>query len=49
LRLVKNGVPYDVAFSLSPVELEAYLICFGILDGGNFSFDRMKWMAPGEV
>ena len=43
LYLVKNGVPYSVAFALEPDERLAYVVIFGQLDGNDFDFDRGQW------
>jgi len=43
LFLVSCGVPYDVAFSLDDAERIGYLIIFGMLDGLNFDWKRLKW------
>jgi hypothetical protein len=40
---VKNGVPFDVAFSLPDVERTAYHITFGELEGGEFDWSAMNW------
>jgi hypothetical protein len=41
--LVKNGVPFDVAFSLSAEERLAFVVALGRLDGGEFDFVAMRW------
>lgn len=41
--LIKNGIPFDVAFSLSPAKRIAFAIKFGQLDGNKFNFDTMRW------
>lgn len=43
LYLIKNGIPFDVAFSLPEVELTAYAIILGRIDGGKWNWDRMTW------
>jgi hypothetical protein len=43
LYLVKNGVPFDVAFSLEQHEVTAYCIVFGILDGDEWDWSAMAW------
>jgi hypothetical protein len=48
LYLVKNGVDYDVAFSLTPIELEAHVIALGMLDGGRYSFKEGRWLSKDE-
>ena len=41
--LVKNGVPYDVAFTLEDDWVAAYCIAFGEMDGGTFDFNAFVW------
>ncbi len=44
LFLVKNGIPFDVAFSLSQTDTHAYLIIFAELDGvQKFNFERWRF------
>ncbi len=43
LYLVRNGVPFDVAFSLSPEERFAWVVVFGGLDGHVFDWDNLGW------
>ncbi len=43
LWLVKNGVPYDVALSLSRADVAAYGIIFGEFEGNSFDFTTMSW------
>jgi hypothetical protein len=43
LYLVKNGVPFDVAFSLPADERLAWVVALGTLDGGEFDFQSMQW------
>ena len=43
LYLVRNGVPFDVAFSLPADERLAWVVVFGTLDGGEFDFVSMRW------
>jgi DNA-directed RNA polymerase subunit K/omega len=40
---VKNGVPFDVAFSLPDEERKAWSIALGEIDGGKFNFDMGRW------
>ena len=42
LFLVKNGVPYDVAFCLEDTKVEAFCIIFGELEGIQ-KFDYTHW------
>ncbi len=43
LYLVRNGVPFDLAFSLNETDRTSYIIAFGILDGREFDWDQMTW------
>jgi hypothetical protein len=43
LWLVKNGVPFDVAFSLDETDRLAYAIILGKFEGGEWDFSRMRW------
>lgn len=43
LWLVKNGVPYDVAFSLSAPERFAYVVIFGGFEGNDFCWNELRW------
>jgi hypothetical protein len=45
-RLVKHGVPWDVAWSLSPARRLAYIVVAGELDGGSFDWHRLAWREP---
>ena len=47
LFLVRNGVPFDVAFCLAAEERRAWVVALGTLDGGVFDFDRNAWEVPG--
>jgi hypothetical protein len=44
LWLVKNGVPFDVAFSLSETERMAYCINFGTFEGNVWDYESMAWV-----
>jgi hypothetical protein len=44
LYLVRNGVPFDVAFSLSPADRAAYVIALGTLEGYSFDQERFQWL-----
>ena len=44
LFLVKNGVPFDVAFTLPPDERFAYVVILGELAGGRFDWGAMRWI-----
>ena len=41
--LVKNGIPFDVAFSLGPAEKVAYCVVMGELNGSSFDWETMSW------
>lgn len=43
LWLVKNNVPFDVAFSLPPDERLAWMVIFGRFDGGEFDWSTGSW------
>lgn len=43
LYLVRNGVPFDVAFCLPPDERLAFVVALGRLDGHEFDFSTMRW------
>lgn len=41
---MKHGVPFDVAHSFDDVELLAYCVGLGEIEGGTFDWDRMRWV-----
>jgi len=43
LWLVKNGIPFDVAFSLSDIERSAYAIIFSEQEGAKFNWNSMQF------
>ena len=43
LWLVKNGVPYDVAFNLDYPDLLAHWIVLGEFENGDWSWESMSW------
>jgi hypothetical protein len=43
---VKNGVPYDVAFTLPMERVEAFGIILGEFEGGKFDFGTWSWRDP---
>lgn len=43
LWLIKQGIPFDVAFSLPPAERLAMVVVFGQFDGGVFDWDTGTW------
>ena len=45
--LVKNGVPFDVAFSLDDEERSAWAIIFCQFEGNKFDWTRGRWAEKG--
>jgi hypothetical protein len=43
LFLVKNGIPFDVAFSLEPTERLAYAVILGELNGGRYNWQTSSF------
>jgi hypothetical protein len=43
LYLVRNGVPFDVAFSLPTDERMAFIVALGSLDGRVFDWRTLRW------
>jgi hypothetical protein len=45
--LVKNGIPFDVAFALSPEESLAYAVIFGQMENpkAEYDFDMNEWIS----
>lgn len=41
---MKNGVPWDVAWSLEDTEVLAYCVTFGRFEGNEFDWQQMKWV-----
>ena len=48
LFLVKNGVPFDVAFSLDAVERLAWVVIMGELIGLSFNWESRTWERPSR-
>jgi hypothetical protein len=46
LFLVKNGIPFDVAFSLDDDERLAWVVVMGQLNGLTWNWDTMSWERP---
>jgi hypothetical protein len=40
-----NGVPFDVAFSLSPTQRLAWVVAVGTLQGRVFEWESMSWQS----
>lgn len=49
LTLVKNGVPFDVAFGMDKIMRAAFYIIFEELDGHKFDWDKMKFVNPARA
>jgi hypothetical protein len=43
LYLVRNGVPFDVAFSLPCVERAAWVLVMGRFDGLDYDWQARQW------
>lgn len=43
LWLVKNGIPFDVAFALGDIERAAFAIIFSEQEGAEFDFNTMRF------
>jgi len=43
LWLVRNGIPFDVAFTLPDVERTAFSIVFSELEGNEFDYNAMRF------
>ena len=43
LFLVRNGVPFDVAFSLPPDDRLAWVVALGTIDGREFDWQNLRW------
>jgi len=41
--MVKNGVPFDVAMSMTEEVRLAWVITLGEQDGGEFDYSSMSW------
>jgi hypothetical protein len=44
LALIKNGIPFDVAFNLEWPEIIGWLVIFGEIEGQKFNWSTMKWI-----
>jgi len=43
LWLVKNGVPYDVAFGMNDEMRVAHVIVLGEYEGNDWDYNAMRW------
>jgi hypothetical protein len=48
LYLTKNGVPFDVAFSLDDIARESWYIIFRELDGDVYDWDEERFLTHNE-
>lgn len=46
LWLIKNGIPFDVAFLLDDRTRTAWAIIFSEMAGNKFNWDRMEFEDP---
>ena len=44
LYLVRNGVPFDVAFALPDTERQAWIVAIAWLDGIDFDWANKRWV-----
>lgn len=47
LYLVRNGVPFDVAFSLEPHERLAWIVVLAGFDGIRYDWEKNSWDRDG--
>ncbi len=43
LWLVRNGIPFDVAFTVDDVTRAAWCIVFSEMEGNRFNWNRMQF------
>jgi hypothetical protein len=43
LWLVKNGIPFDIAFTIDDVTRAGWAIIFSEMEGNTFDFDTMSF------
>jgi len=43
LWLVKNGIPFDVAFGVDDITRTAWCIAFSEMEGHRFDWERMEF------
>lgn len=43
LFLIKNGIPFDVAFAIDDVTRAAWSIIFSEMNGAKFNFNTMQF------
>ena len=47
MYLCRNGVPFDVAFSLGAEERLAFVVALGTLEGRMFDWGSLAWRREG--
>lgn len=45
---MKNGVPYDAAFTLPAEDVAAYGIIFGEFEGSAFDWANFRWVEKNK-
>jgi len=40
---VKNGVPFDIAFSLPAIDRRAFVVAFGEMRGARYDWAALTW------
>lgn len=45
---MKNGVPFDVAFSLDAEDRLNMVVIFGTFEGGSFDWSELRWRGKDE-
>jgi hypothetical protein len=43
LWLIKNGIPFDVAFALDPIDRFVWSVIFGKFEGAKFNLDTLEF------
>jgi hypothetical protein len=43
LYLVKNGVPFDIAFTLPSIWRRAFVVALGEMGGAQYDWQAMAW------
>lgn len=41
--LVRNGVPFDIAFTLPKIWRRAFVVALGEMDGGQYNWQTLGW------
>lgn len=49
LWLVRNGVPFDVAFDMSDARRSAFSIIFSEFEGSEFDLDAMRFKVKNDT